>query len=154
MRYGKRWSILERWKIDSEALMGKEPKSPPKNRSTGEKISYDVIDFAEDFFHLSVEDVVNLPGDKFKALAEFEHFFGDGISLKKLEIIRKDGFGESLDDMFDNARGGSLIPKLARDYVEKKFMASWDELPPMDLNYFGDRDYLFEAYEEKYGPLD
>lgn len=61
MRYGKRWSILERWNMDSEVMMGKKPNSPPQNRSTGEEVRFDAIDFAEDFFHLSMEDVLDLP---------------------------------------------------------------------------------------------
>lgn len=154
MRYGKRWSILERWKMDSEALMGIKPKARPKSHSTGEEISFDVIDFAEDFFHLSMEDVVNLSGDKLKALVEMERFFGDGMSLEKLEIICDDGFGESFEEMFAIAKGGSLFPKLARDYAEMAHMIPWEELPPMDLNHECDCSLLWEAYEEKYGPLD
>ena len=107
------------------------------------------LDFAEDFFNLSWEDVKKLPEDKLKALEELKDFFMD-FSDEKLEELYKDGFGESLDEMFDKTADGSLVPKLARDYTEKVLGCLWEEFASVEG---GGTPFMIEAYTEKYGEI-
>lgn len=107
------------------------------------------LDFAEEFLGLSWEDVRTLPKEKYDVLMELKGHLMD-FSEEVLERICADGMGESFDEMCANAAVSVIVPKLVREYAERKDNCPWEEAVYM---YQLCPEWFYEAYEEKYGPL-